>query len=149
MNPITKELLEKYNIHEHDEEMFYMDNVPHSFAIWPLENDRWALDYHVSNDGLGTETLDAHTVLKTEEDLINALKFCKLYKSEKLKYCSLCPLATVYGPYWNPYCDEDDYDVICTKLGCKVHEELHWTECAAKNSNRTGLDTPPENCPLS
>lgn len=33
MNPITKELLEKYNIHEHDEEMFYMDNVPHSFAI--------------------------------------------------------------------------------------------------------------------
>lgn len=78
MNLITKELLEKYNIHEHDEEMFYMDNVPHSFAIWPLENNRWALDYHISNDGLGTETLDAHTVLKTEEELITALKFCKL-----------------------------------------------------------------------
>ena len=75
---ITKELLEKYNIHEHDEEMFYMDNVPHSFALWPLENNRWALDYHVFNDGLGTETLDARTVLKTEGELITALKFCKL-----------------------------------------------------------------------
>ena len=68
---------------------------------------------------------------------------------QQVEYCSLCPLAKIDGPYWNPDFDEEDYDVICTKLGCKVHEELHWTECAGRNSLQTGIDRVPEKCPFN
>jgi hypothetical protein len=70
---ITKELLEKYNIHEHDEEMFYMDNVsPAFFAMWPTA-DGWYFNYDRYD-----VRITANSIIKTEEELITALKFSKL-----------------------------------------------------------------------
>ena len=74
MNPITKELLEKYNIHEGDEEMYYMKGIStRLFAMWPLGNGEWMYDYETPD-----ETIQANTFIKTEDELITALKFSKL-----------------------------------------------------------------------
>ena len=63
-------------------------------------------------------------------------------------YCSFCQHGQVYGPYWNPGFEEDDYAVYCTKLNKYVHEDLHWTECARTTSKHTGIDVPGDFCPL-
>ena len=75
MNPITKELLEeKYNIHEGDEEMYYMKGISSRiFAMWPYQNGDWMFDYNTPDD-----TIIASTVIRTEDELITALKFSKL-----------------------------------------------------------------------
>lgn len=66
----------------------------------------------------------------------------------EVEYCSLCPFSRIEGPYWNPDFDEEDYSVICCKLDEVVHEDLHWTECAGRNSLEEGIDEVPNKCPF-
>ena len=74
MNPITKELLEKYDIHEGNEEVYYMKEFPKAmFAMWPLNNGDWIYTYINPETGL-----NASAQIKTEDELITALKFSKL-----------------------------------------------------------------------
>ena len=74
MNPITKQLLEKYNIYEDDQDLYYMKGVSKRlFAMWPYQNGEWAYDYQTPN-----ETIQASSMIKTEDELITALKFSKL-----------------------------------------------------------------------
>jgi len=68
---------------------------------------------------------------------------------KEVNFCSLCPHGFTDGPYWNPDFEEEDYKVYCMILDKVVHEDLHWTECAAKTSKRTGLDVPGDFCPFS
>lgn len=72
---ITKELLQKYNILEGDEERFYMKGIPKRFfAMWPLkDNTEWLYDYEAPD-----ESIHAVSFIKTEDELITALKFSKL-----------------------------------------------------------------------
>lgn len=72
---ITKELLQKYNIIEGDGEMFYMKGVSkRMFAMWPLEdNNQWMYAYEAQD-----ESIQATSAIKTEDELITALKFSKL-----------------------------------------------------------------------
>ena len=74
MNPITKELLEKYNIREYPQEIFHMDGIGKTlFIMWPMKDGEWMYDY-LSVD----ESVIARTKIKTEDELITALKFSKL-----------------------------------------------------------------------
>ena len=67
----------------------------------------------------------------------------------KPEYCSKCEFCRISPEYYNPDFDEDDQDLFCTKLNKNTHEELHWTEIAGlRTINQTGIDTPPEDCPL-
>lgn len=66
-----------------------------------------------------------------------------------VEFCSLCPYGYVEGPTWNPQFQEEDYDVICKLLHKTVYDCLHWTECAAKTSKRSGLDKVPPYCPFN
>lgn len=71
---VTKELLQKYNIIEGDEEMYYMKGVSKlSFAMWPLKDGEWLFDYETPD-----KSIQATSTIKTEDELITALKFSKL-----------------------------------------------------------------------
>jgi hypothetical protein len=72
---ITKELLQKYNIIEGDEETFYMKGISELlFAMWPIkDNTEWLYTYETPN-----ESIQATSIIKTEDELITALKFSKL-----------------------------------------------------------------------
>ncbi len=74
---ITKELLQKYNILEENEEMYYMKGISkRMFAMWPLEdNTKWMYTYTLETPD---ESIDISSTIKTEDELITALKFCKL-----------------------------------------------------------------------
>ena len=72
---ITKELLQKYNIFEGDGETFYMNGISKRlFAMWPLkDNTEWMYTYETPD-----ECIQAISIIKTEDELITALKFSKL-----------------------------------------------------------------------
>ena len=72
---ITKELLQKYNILEGDEETFYMKGVSQRlFAMWPINDyTKWMYTYETPD-----ESIQATSFIKTEDELITALKFSKL-----------------------------------------------------------------------
>ena len=72
---ITKELLQKYNIFEGDEETFYMKGISKRiFAMWPINsNTEWMYTYETQD-----ESIQATSIIKTEDELITALKFSKL-----------------------------------------------------------------------
>lgn len=72
---ITKELLQKYNILEGDEEMYYMKGISKRiFAMWPLiNNTEWMYTYKAPDS-----SIHATSFIKTEDELITALKFSKL-----------------------------------------------------------------------
>lgn len=72
---ITKELLQKYNILEGDEETFHMKGVSKRiFAMWPIkDNTEWMYTYERPD-----ESIHAVSSIKTEDELITALKFSKL-----------------------------------------------------------------------
>lgn len=76
-NQITKEVLQKYNIFEGDEETFYMKGVSKRiFAMWPIkDNTKWMYTYTFQAPD---ESIDISLSIKTEYDLITALKFSKL-----------------------------------------------------------------------
>lgn len=72
---ITKELLQKYSIFEGDEETFYMKDVSERlFAMWPIKDEtEWLYSYETPDD-----SIHAVSFIKTEDELITALKFSKL-----------------------------------------------------------------------
>ena len=74
---ITKELLQKYNIIEGDEETFYMKGISKRiFAMWPIkDNIKWMYTYTFESPD---ESIDISSSIETEYDLITVLKFCKL-----------------------------------------------------------------------
>lgn len=74
---ITKELLQKYNIIEGDEETFYMKGISKRiFAMWPIkDNTKWMYTYTFESPD---ESIDISSSIETEDELITALKFCKL-----------------------------------------------------------------------
>lgn len=60
-----------------DEEMYYMKGVSkRMFAMWPLENNtKWMYTYTLETPD---ESIDISSIIKTEDELITALKFSKL-----------------------------------------------------------------------
>lgn len=69
---------------------------------------------------------------------------------KEVEYCSLCPYGNTFGPVWDPDCEEEVYEVKCSKLNKTVHDFLHWTECASQCKMKTNcLDTPVAECPFN
>ena len=69
--------------------------------------------------------------------------------TKEVEYCSLCPFGSVSHVYYDREFEQECMDVYCSKQKCMVHDRLHWTEIAAKNSMKSGLDVPPESCPFN
>lgn len=68
----------------------------------------------------------------------------------EVEYCSLCPYGQTIGPIWDPDCEEEVYEVKCSKLNKTVHDFLNWVECASECvERRSCLDTPVAECPFN
>lgn len=67
---------------------------------------------------------------------------------EKIQYCSQCPFCRLSEIYWNPDFEEEDQDLYCVKLQRIVHDQMHWTDIAERNSRHSGIDRIPEDCPF-
>lgn len=69
------------------------------------------------------------------------------FENKELKYCSDCSMCKKSNVYYDPEVDQDLYCINHDKPEM-VHQALHWTEIAGRNSLHTGDDLIPENCPL-
>ena len=43
---------------------------------------------------------------------------------KEVEYCSLCPYGNTFGPVWDHDCEEEVYEVKCSKLNKKQKENL-------------------------
>lgn len=73
---LTKQILEKYNIHEEGYETYRLrGNHNDFFVMRPRKDGRWNYD-HRANDN----SVKAASIIETEDELVTALKFSKLYE---------------------------------------------------------------------